>query len=263
MRWISLTTDFGTQDWFAGVLKGVIARLAPKARVIDLTHQIAPGDVRAGALALAAGAPYFPKGTIHVAIVDPGVGSQRRAIAVETDNYIYVGPDNGVISWALAVERVHSIHELSDESYWLQPLSRTFHGRDLFAPVAAHLARGVPVRKLGPSRREYVQLDWPLPKKLTNGIQGEVVYVDRFGNAVTNLVANLVEPDPGKKWEAVGSAPRWSCPVGAYYQAVSPGKAVALPGSTGLLEIAINGGSAEKVLGLKVGSMVVLRKKKK
>ena len=159
--------------------------------MVDLTHDLPPGDIRGGAFALAASHRFFPKGTIHVAVVDPGVGSRRRAIAVQTAKGVFVGPDNGVLSWALAKEKVRAIHALENEAYFLQPVSRTFHGRDIFAPVAAHLSRGVPIQKLGPALKDFVRLDWPEPRVRRGGFEGEVVYIDRFGNAITNLEGRL------------------------------------------------------------------------
>jgi S-adenosylmethionine hydrolase len=189
---ITLTTDFGTCDWFVGTMKGVIASLAPGTTVVDLTHDLPPGDIRGGAFALAASHRFFPKGTVHVAVVDPDVGSNRKAIAVQTAKAVFVGPDNGVLSWALAKEKVTAIHALENEAYFVQPVSRTFHGRDVFAPVAAHLSRGVPIRKLGPALKGFVRLDWPEPQARRGGFEGEVVYIDRFGNAITNLESRLL-----------------------------------------------------------------------
>jgi S-adenosylmethionine hydrolase len=254
---ITLTTDFGTRDWFVGTMKGVIASLAPTTRVIDLTHELPPGDIRGGAFALAASHRFFPKGAIHVIVVDPGVGSARKAIAVQTAKAVFVGPDNGVLSWALAKEKIRAIHALENEAYFLRPVSRTFHGRDVFAPVAAHLSRGLPIQKFGPALKDFVRLAWPEPRLRRGGLEGEVVYIDRFGNAVTNLEGGLLERASGASCE-VHAKRQWNCPVKSFYQAVPPKRPIALVGSSGFLEIAINGGSAEKVLGVRVGTRVVL-----
>jgi len=255
---ITLTTDFGTQDWFVGTMKGVIAGIAPKAKIIDLTHGLPPGDIRAGAFALAASCRFFPKGTVHVVVVDPGVGSRRKAIAVQTASGIFVGPDNGVLSWALVKERVTAIHALENEAYSLQPVSQTFHGRDVFAPAAAHLSRGAPISKLGPVLKDYVRLGWPQPRERRDGIEGEVVYIDRFGNAITNLEGTLLRGSGMARCE-VYARRRRVCPAGTYYQEVAKGSPVALAGSSGFLEIAVNGGSAERTLGLNLGTRVILR----
>src|ERR1035438_6028745 len=257
MSVLTLTTDFGTHDWFVGTMKGVIASIAPAANVIDLTHDLPPGDIRGGAFALAASHRFFPKGSIHVAVVDPGVGSRRKAIAVQTAKSLFVGPDNGVLSWALAKEKIRAISALENEAYFLRPVSQTFHGRDVFAPVAAHLSRGVPIQKFGSALKDFVRLAWPEPRMRWGGLEGEVVYIDRFGNAITNLEGGLLKRAGGASCE-VHAKRRWNCPVKSFYQAVPPNKPIALVGSSGFLEIAINGGSAAKVLGVRVGTRVVL-----
>ena len=256
MKPITLTTDFGLDDWFVGTMKGVIQRTAPNAAVIDVTHGIAPGDIRAGAFALAAAYRYFPAGTIHLAVVDPGVGSERAGVVIETESYFFVGPDNGVFSFALRGERLRSIHRLENPQYQLAEVSRTFHGRDVFAPAAAHLSRGVPASRFGPRVHDLVQLDWPEPVSLKSAVGGEVVYVDGFGNAITNLPAGRVLASGAAKVTAGGK----SVPLLACYADVTRGKPVAVIGSSGLLEIAINGGSAAKALKLRRGSRVLLGK---
>jgi S-adenosylmethionine hydrolase len=260
---ITLTTDFGTRDWFVGTMKGVILGLQPRAAIVDLTHAIPAGDVRAGAFALMAGCRFFPKGTVHVAVVDPGVGSARRALAAQTEKYFFVGPDNGVLSWALAQEKIKTAHQLTIEQFFLKPVSRTFHGRDVFAPVAAHLSRGVPIQKLGPALEDFVRLDWPPPQITRCGIEGEVVYLDRFGNAITNIPNEAIEASAGMpplpdSW-VVFTKRKLLCAVAPFYQSVRRGRPVAVPGSSGLLEVAVNGGSAARRLGLRVGSRISLK----
>ena len=258
MSVITLTTDFGTSDWFIGTLKGVIAGIAPKAKVIDLTHDLPPGDIRGGAFALEAGCRFFPEGTVHVAVVDPGVGSHRKAIAVKTAKGVFVGPDNGVLSWALAKEKVAAIHALENEDYFLQPVSQTFHGRDVFAPVAAQLSRGVPIKKFGPALKDFVRLDWPEPRRQRGGVEGEVVYIDCFGNAITNIASELLRGAAMASCEVFAKRHR-ICPLRTFYQSVPQKTPVALAGSSGFLEIAVNGGSAGKLLGVRIGTRVVLR----
>jgi S-adenosyl-L-methionine hydrolase (adenosine-forming) len=250
---ISLITDFGHRDWFVGAMKGVIGGINPRATVIDVTHEIPSGDVRAGAFALKVSYHYFPKGTIHVAIVDPGVGSKRQAIAVRTSNYFFVGPDNGVLSWVLGREKILEIRALENAKYFLHPVSKTFHGRDIFAPVAARLSQGVPLKNFGSLAKGFVKLPWPKPVSSADRIEGEIVYVDRFGNAITNIESN------SRRDAVVFIKSRKVCRVGEFYQSVPPGKPVAIAGSSGLLEIAINGGNAAEKLGLRVGSAVVLK----
>ncbi len=255
MQLITLTTDFGTRDWFVGTMKGVILSLNPRARIVDLTHEIAPGDVRAGAFALAAACRFFPKGTVHVAIVDPGVGSDRPAIAVQTDRYVFVGPDNGVLSWALAQERVRAIRQLTNARFFLEPVSHTFHGRDVFAPVAAWLSRGARLAQLGPARTDLQRLTRPEARRRGRLIRGEVLYVDRFGNAITNIPNTWLTPNTGE----VRFRGRRLGPVVAFYQAVPTGRAAAVPGSSGWMEVAVNGGSAAARFGFKPGDALVVR----
>jgi S-adenosylmethionine hydrolase len=237
----------------------VIASIAPGARVIDLTHGLPQGDIRTGAFALAASCRFFPKGTVNIAVVDPGVGSQRKAVAVQTAKGVFVAPDNGVLSWVLAKEKVTAIHALENKAYCLQPVSQTFHGRDVFAPAAAYLSRGTPIRELGPALTDLVRLEWPQPRQRRDGFEGEVVYIDHFGNAITNLEAGRLQPSIDATCE-IHARRRQVCPVGTHYQAVAPKSLVAVVGSSGFLEIAVNGGSAEKALGLQVGDRVVLHK---
>jgi len=256
---ITLLTDFGTRDWFVGTIKGVIGRIDPRAVVVDVTHEIEPGDIRGGAFALAASYSFFPRGTIHVVVVDPGVGSSRKAIVARTENFSFVGPDNGVLSWALAREKIKSVHVLENPQFFLQPLSHTFHGRDLFAPVAAHLSRGTPVRRFGRRLAQYVRLPWPEPCRTRSGWKGEVVYIDRFGNALTNLEAGRVKV-PGGEGQWIVEARGLRCPLVSFYQSVRMGRPAAVLGSSGFLEIAVNGGSAAKNFKLRPGTPVHLKR---
>lgn len=267
MQLITLTTDFGVRDWFVGTMKGVVLGINPRAAVVDITHEISPGDVRAGAFSLMAACRYFPKGTIHVAVVDPGVGSQRRAIAVQTTDYLFVGPDNGLLSWALLNQEIKAIRQLENSKYLLKTISRTFHGRDIFAPAAAHLSRGLPLKQFGRKLTDFVRLTWPEPKKSARAasargdsrlieIQGEIVHIDRFGNAITNIRAEFV----ARKWsgacEVIGNR-KVRCRLAAFYGAVPTGSPVAVTGSSGFLEIAVNSGSAAQRFGLKIGDVVI------
>jgi S-adenosylmethionine hydrolase len=254
---ITLTTDFGTRDWFVGTIKGVILRLNPRATIVDLTHEISPGDIRGAAFALAACCRYFPKDTVHVAVVDPGVGGPRMAISVNAADYFFVGPDNGVLSLALAREEIRSVRRLANEKLFLHPVSQTFHGRDVFAPVAAHLSLGIPFSQLGPGQKDFIRLPWPEPKRMQGGIEGEIVYLDHFGNAITNIPNMSLGARGG---ESVFAGRKQLGPVKSFYQAVPAGRAVALPGSSGLLEIAFNGGSAAERCGLRIGDRVSVRR---
>jgi S-adenosyl-L-methionine hydrolase (adenosine-forming) len=255
---ITLTTDFGARDWFVGTMKGVVLGINPRAAIVDITHEIPPGDIRAGAFALMAGYRYFPRGTVHVVVVDPGVGGQRRAIAMHTADYFFVGPDNGVLSWTLGREKIKAIRQLENPKYFLKSISHTFHGRDIFAPVAAHLSRGLPLQRLGHELKDFIRLPWPKPAKQRNEIRGEIVHIDRFGNAITNIETGLI---PNRRKIICETAGKWkvSCFFAAFYGAVPANSPVAVIGSSGFLEIAVNGGSAAQRFGLKTGGMVIVR----
>lgn len=255
---ITLTTDFGTQDWFVGTMKGVILAIQPRARPVDITHEIAPGDIRAGAFALMAAAPYFPKGTIHVAVVDPGVGSQRRAIAVKTKRAIFIGPDNGVLTWALRNETIVTARQIANEKFFRHPVSRTFHGRDIFAPTAAHLCAGKKFNQVGPKISDWVQLPWPNPVPSGKSLTGEIIHIDQFGNAITNLAHDLLHEDEWTKAIVVVKNRELGAPNNSY-AATKPGKLLAILSSAGFLEIAVNGGSAAKLLKLQCGDAVKVR----
>jgi S-adenosylmethionine hydrolase len=255
---ITLTTDFGTRDWFVGTMKGVILAIQPHASIVDVTHEIADGEIRAGAFVLMASYHFFTKGTVHVAVIDPGVGSQRRAIAVQTAKYFFIGPDNGVLSCALIREKIRSIHALENEKYFLKPVSRTFHGRDVFAPVAAHLSRGVAIQKFGPRLKDFVKLDWPRLRFSDGKVEGEIVHVDRFGNLITNIDAERLRVFGDKPCEVLAKRKRL-CSIAPFYGAVRIGRPLAVLGSTGMLEIAVNGGSAADKFRLRVGDAISLR----
>ena len=268
MALITLTTDFGTTDGYAGIMKGVILSIAPGTSLVDLTHEIAPQDIRAAAFVLQSACPYFPRGTIHVVVVDPGVGTERRALAVRTAQAMYVGPDNGVLSWAWQEQRIETMVSLTQPAYWLPEISRTFHGRDVFGPVAGHLARGLPVEQLGAPVADPVVLPLPRPSRGADGaIHSEVIYIDRFGNLVTGIrvqsrdlrILNL-PPEEGRRAldqaatiEILG---RQLHPLERTYGAVASGQAVALIGSSGYLEIAVRDGSAAALLQAHIGDAV-------
>ena len=235
---IALLTDFGLLDPYVGTMKGVLAGLAPGVPVLDVTHGVPPQDVRVGALFLDAAWPHFPVGTVFVCVVDPGVGTRRRPIVVRAAGRLFVGPDNGLLGLLPDAE----VRQIT--APWGNPSpSRTFHGRDLFAPVAARLATGSPFEDVGPLVEDPVRVVLPLP---VDG-RGEVLYVDHYGNAVTNL--------PGADEGVVRIRGRVA-PVVHTYAAATPGEAVALTGSTGRLEIAVRDGHAARELGLAPGTSV-------
>ncbi len=255
---ITLTTDLGERDGFVGIMKGVILSIFPQAQLIDLSHEVEPQNVRQAAYILQRAVPFFPAGSIHLTVVDPGVGTERRPIAARLGDQFFVGPDNGVISLWLAqtesrgapMEIVH----LNRSEYWRLPLSHTFHGRDLFAPVAAHLARGVPLHELGTPISDPVRLDFPQPQRHGKVWKALIVYVDRFGNLMTNLSAErLGEALPQVRIRVRGYRVEGIVPS---YGHRPPGSLVAVIDSDGFLEIAMVNGNAAHRLGLKEGDTV-------
>lgn len=243
---LTLTSDFGLSDVYVGVMKGAIAQINRNLTVVDLTHQIPPQNIAAARFCLMDAYSYFPQGTVHVAVVDPGVGSSRRAIAVEIDTGFLVGPDNGLFSGVLSQSRAVAAVELTNPDYWRTPNpANTFHGRDIFAPVGAHLASGVPLQELGRSidLSTLVQLNLPEISVTATGISGCIQYIDRFGNLVTNIPGTYIQ---GKTWFAIASERK--IPAVETYSASSVGSAIALIGSHGWVEIAVNCGNAQMQL---------------
>ena len=242
-RILTLTSDFGFSDVYVGVMKGAIAQVNPKLTVIDITHEIPPQNLAAARFCLLDAYGYFPDGTVHVAVVDPGVGSNRRAIAIEFEHGFLVGPDNGIFSGVLSQSPAIAAVELTHSQYWRTPqLSKTFHGRDIFAPVGAHLASGVPLRELGKTidLTTLLQLDLPQLIYTPTEIIGCIQYIDRFGNLVTNIPGSDVED---RTWTVrLGERIVPGCQT---YSNVSPQEALALVGSHGWVEIAINCGNAQ------------------
>ncbi len=243
---ITLTTDFGTVDGYVGEMKGVISTHAPEAQIIDITHDIPPQDVERARLTMARVWRRFPAGTIHVVVVDPGVGSSRAALAVASDARYLVGPDNGVLSPALLVAGMRAVRLQVPRG-----ASATFHGRDVFAPAAAALARGASVDALGQDAVDPIVHRTPEPIRRPDGsIEGEVIVVDRFGNAVTNLI--------GRRGGELEIGPTRVALHGTYAEGAS-GETIGVVGSTGFIEIAVRDGNAATSLGLSRGSRVVLR----
>jgi S-adenosylmethionine hydrolase len=255
---ITLTTDFGYKDPFVGIMKGVILGINPNARIVDLSHGISPQDIRGAALVLSNSALFFPPGTIHVAVVDPGVGTERRAILIESEGSRFVGPDNGVLGLAVRDKTIDNIVELANESYHLKPKSTTFHGRDVFAPVAAHLALGVPARNFGPTVKNYARLDWPEVTKTEDGIQGEIIYIDHFGNLVTNVHERDLKSLPREKL-AVSLADVTIHGLASSYAGAAKDDYAALINSWGLLEISYFNGRAHLRSGADIGDPVHIR----
>jgi len=274
-RLITLTTDFGIADGYVGTMKGVMQRIAAGSPMIDISHLISPQNVREATYVLYTVYPFFPVGTVHLVVVDPGVGSARRPIALQTSNASFVGPDNGVFSYVMASETVETIVELADPRYRLPQVSHTFHGRDVFSPAAAHLAAGVPIEALGPPVSDPVVFPPPLLEIRERSIVGEVLYADHFGNAITSVgrliwKAGQLALQPGfgvqsdDTIEIEAAAVRVDVSgfelVGVHhtYAEVDTGEPLALVGSEGYLEIAVREGHGARELGLATGQRVTL-----
>ena len=255
---ITLLTDFGLKDGYVAAMRGVIASLAPDVSVVDISHEIEPQAVRRAGLVWAQAVRYFPRGSIHVAVVDPGVGSRRKIIAFSAGGSIYLAPDNGLIGYVFGRRQIRKAVEVRRRRLFLEPLSDTFHGRDIFAPVAAHLALGLALEELGPPARAFRLESLPRARcRRRAGIlelRGEVVDVDRFGNAVTNL-----EPPPGGRFLEAQAGALKLRRLERSYAAVARGTPLLIVGSMGYLELAVREGSAAEGHGLRIGDKIVAR----
>jgi S-adenosyl-L-methionine hydrolase (adenosine-forming) len=251
---ITLTTDFGTRDGYVAQMKGVILGINPKARLIDVTHDVVPFDVMGAALVLKGLSEYFPAGTTHVAVVDPGVGSNRRGIVMRLDGRSYVGPDNGLFSWVFQRSRSREVREISNPNLLLPKPHPTFHGRDVFAPVAAHLSLGIAFQDVGHVIEDPVMLNIPKPVQTETGIEGEIICIDRFGNLTSNIEAGILS----RPVDSVQIAGRKMKGIKRYFSEVPAGSPVALINSFGFLEIAVNLGNASLDLGVQKGSQLTV-----
>jgi S-adenosylmethionine hydrolase len=258
---ITLLTDFGTVDYFAGAAKGAILSVNPLAVIADITHEIPPQDLEAAAFTLFAYCKTFPAGTIHVAVVDPGVGSTRRPIIVSAGEQFFVGPDNGIFTYIYDCEPSHRTFHVTAEKYFRQPTSTTFHGRDIFAPVAASLSKGVKPEAFGPAITDEVRLETSLiPVVQNNGkVEGRIIHIDRFGNCITNITRDVLEDQPSMLLVKEKHIENFR----NFYGESSGTELFAIWGSAGFLEIAVNGGSAALTLGAKRGEAVILAQRRK
>ena len=259
---ITLTTDFGTRDPYVASMKGVILSICPGAVVVDVTHDVPKFNVRAGALILAQASTWFPPGTVHVGVVDPGVGTERRAIVVKARKYLFVGPDNGLLVLAARRDGLEAVYAVENEALFLPKVSRTFHGRDIFAPVAARLALGLSPSEVGPEVSDYVVPSFAEPRAEGGVAIGEVMHIDGFGNIITNIPEELLEE------LGISDGSRLSVRVGEHelklrlcsaYGDVRPGSFLAIVDSWGMLEVAMNLGSAARALGVRPGDRVEVR----
>jgi S-adenosyl-L-methionine hydrolase (adenosine-forming) len=255
---ITLTTDFGTSDHFVGAMKGVILEITPDAEIVDISHAVQAHDVLDGAITISQAYSYFPTGTVHVVVVDPGVGTERRPIIASSDGFHFVAPDNGVLSMVYAREEHIHVRHITSDHYFHQPVSNTFHGRDIFAPVAAYLAKQVDSDKFGEEIEDYVKFAAPKPKPAgENKIRAVVLKVDRFGNLITNIapedIPALFKPNPAFKL-VVGKTEVTT--IHSTYAEGAPKEIFGILGSMGYLEIVVNRGAAAQITGAGKGSEI-------
>jgi S-adenosylmethionine hydrolase len=256
---ITLITDFGLEDGHVGAMKGVIRGIAPEVATLDISHFVPPQDIRKAAYVLLTAYPYYPAGTVHVVVVDPGVGTERRAIALQTPAAYFVAPDNGVLSYVLDREVVEAVVQLTNPQYWHHPVSDVFHGRDIFGPVGAHLAKGVPLQSLGEPLDPATLVTFPLPRperQADGSIIAQVVVIDSFGNLTSNLPVDWLAST--STWE-IQVADQHIRGLQRTFGDVAENQLVAFIDSEGFLAIAVRNGNAARKLGAKEGDQVFLR----
>ncbi len=254
-RLITLTSDFGLKDYYVSAMKGVMLQIVADVQLVDVSHEIPPQDVMAGAWVTMNSAMLYPDDTVHLVVVDPGVGTRRRPVAVKIENQFFVGPDNGLFS-LVAGDSDYQAVELDNKSYWRNTVSQTFHGRDIFAPAAAHLANGVPLEKLGSEVKELETYRWAQPVADKDGLQGWVIHIDRFGNLVTNLSEELIQDTVGEQEIKIYAGNTILNQMVDTFGSVEEGEPAAYIGSAGMLEIGVNKGDAETLLGIQKGSSI-------
>ncbi|MCM8781374.1 MAG: SAM-dependent chlorinase/fluorinase [Candidatus Omnitrophica bacterium] len=254
MNTISLITDFGYKDNFVGVMKAVILKINPKVTIVDLCHEIEPQDVLGASFLLRGSFGYFPLGTVHLVVVDPGVGSKRKRLLVQTKDYFFIGPDNGVFWFALKDETILKIIEITNERYFLKPVSDTFEGRDIFAPVAAYVSKGECVEKFGKITDSLMPLEFPELKKNNRYLIGEIIHIDNFGNLISNIDKNTFDNfTKDRRFKIVIEGVVINKISQGYFEGSSL-RPLALFDSFGYLEVAIKNGSAQKLLKVEKGA---------
>ena len=261
---IALLTDFGESDFFVPSMKGVIASINSTAKVVDITHSIPSFDVLAGGFVLFASYRFFPKKTIFVSIIDPGVGSSRKILLAQSEKYSFIAPDNGLLSPVLEEEGFYELRDISNPKYYLDSTGVTFEGRDKMAPVSAWLSLGIHPEEFGPKIEHMQKMDWDSPQQAENEIKGAILYSDKFGNLITNISSSMLEPlvkKYGKKALCLMAGDA-RIPFGEFYSAVPKNEPVFVLGSVGLIEVSVNGGSALNKLNLKPGDKVRITRSK-
>ena len=256
---VTLITDFGRKGEYSGAMKGAILNVNPRCQIIDITHEIEPQNILQASWVLKNSYSYYPPGTIHMAIVDPGVGTARRAIVLQKEDYSFVGPDNGVFTWVLSPGGRDSAYHVTESKFFLGPPSDTFHGRDLFAPVAGHLSLGLEPKLLGPRVGDLVTIDWPYPRLSKGTLGAKILWADSFGNLITNISREAHGSELGNRPIRIKGKGWRIDQLHRTYGESRPGQPLALFGSGGLLEISVNRGNALNLLGLKPGDPVPIK----
>ncbi|MEM3769800.1 MAG: SAM-dependent chlorinase/fluorinase [Candidatus Bathyarchaeia archaeon] len=256
---ITLTTDFGLADPYVAEIKAVILGINPSVEVVDISHQIEKFNIRMGAYVLASAAPYFPKGTIHIAVIDPGVGTKRKPILIETEISFFIGPDNGVLALAAEKQGIRHIYEITNPKYMLPKVSTTFHGRDIFAPAAAYLSKGVSPSEFGPEIHEIVKPQFAKIFRKGSTLVGEIIHVDNFGNIITNFTTRELESLRTRESLNIKiGKTTYRLKLCKAYAEVSAKKPLAIIGSHDFLEISVNQGNAAETFKAKAGDKVIL-----
>jgi S-adenosylmethionine hydrolase len=254
---ITLTSDFGLKDPYVAEMKGVILTINPQATIIDITHDVEKFNIRMAAFMLASAASYFPEGTVHLAVVDPGVGTQRRAILIQTKKGFFVGPDNGILILAAQNQGIEHVYQLTNPTFMLPKISSTFHGRDIFAPAAAHLEKGVQPIEFGPEIKDPINPEFAKIKRRNNSLTGEVMHIDGFGNIISNInERDMVQHAKTVNVELQNITLKLT--FGKAYAEAKPNEPILLIGSYGFMEIALNQGNAAEKFHAKAGDKVVL-----
>ncbi len=261
MSILTLLSDFGLKDPYVAEMKAVILSICPQAHIVDISHEIEKFNIRMGAFVLASAAPYFPKKTIHVAVVDPGVGTKRRAILIETKHAFYVGPDNGLLMLSAQRQGIRHVYHVTNKEHMLPQISRTFHGRDIFAPTAAHLAKGQIPSECGPEINDYVVPKFAKPSLSKNMVLGEILHIDDFGNIITNVSLNELERTgitEGNLFNLKLKVDMVKLKLCTAYGEADAKQPLAIIGSHDFLEISINQGNASKTFDIKIGDAVMI-----
>jgi S-adenosylmethionine hydrolase len=253
MKILTLLTDFGTKSGYVAQMKGVLSAIAPDARVIDITHEITPHNIREGAFVLLTTIPYYPIGTVHIAVVDPGVGTERKGIIITAKNHVMIGPDNGLLIPIARFLGDFTVYEITNKKYMLEEISNTFHGRDIFTPVAGHILKGIAFEKIGRNTNNYIDLDFGQGKISNTTATGKIIYIDRFGNIITNIMGYNLKDflNYDKKIRVYIKDKKHEIMYVKAYNYVKKGQLLTTLGSSNYLEIGINQGNAARRLGVK------------